>query len=62
MFYTEPKNRRLRPDEMQTELEICRLFKRHPRTFIHDKPFYPYVQTHPQNNKYPVNFDLNFTE
>lgn len=62
MFYTEPTNRRLRPDELQTEIEICKWLKRPPRTYINDKPFYPYVIRDPQNNRYPVNFDLNFTE
>lgn len=54
-----PKNRRLTPQEMQTELEICKIFRRHPRQFLLDKPFYPYV---PQMPKEMVNFDLNFKD
>lgn len=59
MFLFEPpvkKNRRLTPSEMETELQICKIFKRNPRTYFNDLPFYPYV---PQVPKYSVNFDLN---
>lgn len=52
-----PKNRRMTPQEYEEELQICKLFKRVPRTFILDKPTYPYVPTVPH---YPVNFDLNY--
>lgn len=56
MFHTETPNRRLRPDEMQDEKYIAKLFCRPWRHYIKDKPFYPYV---PVNEKYMVNFDLN---
>ena len=54
---TATPNRRLTPSEMEDELFWCRVFKRHPRSFIKDKPFYPYV---PTDEKCKVNFDLNY--
>lgn len=59
MFYTEPPNRRMTPQELEEEKFIAGLFKRPMRWFIKDKPFYPYV---PTDEKQCVNFDLNFIE
>lgn len=57
-LFPEPvQNRRLTPKEMEDEIEISRIFKRHCRTFLLDKPFYPYVPTVPYHT---VNFDLNY--
>lgn len=58
----ETKNRRMRPDEFETELWLAKLFKRPPNYFIKDLPFYPYVPHDPTNNKYSVNFDLNYNK
>lgn len=44
------------PKEFQEELEDAKFWCRNPRTFIHDKPMYPWV---PEVPKYTVNFDLN---
>lgn len=55
----EIKNRRFTPWEQQEENELALIFKRPPRYFIKDKPFYPYVIP---NNSEMVNFDLNFKE
>nr|QRG28984.1 hypothetical protein [Anelloviridae sp.] len=54
------KNRRMRPDEYETELYLAKMFKRPPNQYIKDRPFYPYVPHDPANNKYHVNFDLNY--
>lgn len=63
MFAPDEKpNRRMRPDEFETELYLAKLFRRPPNYFIKDLPFYPYVPHHPKNNKHMVNFDLNFNE
>lgn len=56
MFPTEPQNRRMTPWEYEQELEDAKIWCRNPRTFIKDKPTYPWV---PQNVPYTVNFDLN---
>lgn len=56
----ETKNRRMRPDEFATELFLAKMFKRPPNYYIKDLPFYPYVPHEPTNNKYSVNFDLNY--
>lgn len=60
MFGEEPpkKNRRLTPKEMQLELELCTVFKRRPRHFFYDKPFYDWLPPTPKVPK--VNFDLNY--
>lgn len=52
---TRKKNRRLNAQEMELELLVCKAFKRPPRTYIDDKPFYPYVVPEPV-----VNFNLNY--
>lgn len=44
------------PEEYEQELIDAAIWKRHPRTHILDKPFYPYCPPVP---KYSVNFDLN---
>lgn len=44
------------PQERAEEIMIANIFKRHPRDFILDTPFYPYCPPVP---KYSVNFDLN---
>ena len=57
MFPDEkPINRRMTSKEFQEELEDSKIWCRNPRTFIHDKPMYPWV---PEVPKYTVNFDLN---
>lgn len=49
-------NRRFRPGfEEETEKELARIFKRPPRHFIYDPPFYPWVPIVPK-----VCFRLNF--
>lgn len=57
----ETPNRRMTPQEYADELIISKIFKRPPRTYIKDKPFYPYVLTKP-DCKYTVNFDLNYPQ
>lgn len=57
LFPKKPKNRRFHPWEEQTEIELCRLFKRPKRTYFYDDPFYPWVPPEPV-----VNFDLNFNK
>lgn len=52
----KPVNRRMTPQERAEEIMIANIFKRHPRDFILDTPFYPYCPPVP---KYSVNFDLN---
>lgn len=53
-------NRRLTPKELETDIELAKLFKRPVRTFIDDKPFYPWLVPAP---KVPFpNFQLNFKE
>lgn len=47
------KNRRFTPYEEQTERELARIFRRPPRTFFYDDPFYPYCVPEPL-----VNFDI----
>lgn len=42
--------------EFAEELMDAYIWKRVPRTHIHDHPTYPYV---PQVSDYTVNFDLN---
>lgn len=51
------KNRRLTPEEFQTDLEIAKWLKRPPRNYIYDPPFYPWLPPEPR-----VNFDLKFKE
>lgn len=58
----ETPNRRMNPKELEFELWLAKMFKRPPNYFIKDLPFYPYVPHHPKNNKYSVNFDLNFNK
>lgn len=55
----ETPNRRMTPSEFEEELMIAKLFRRPPRHYIKDKPFYPYVPT-PPNCTCKVNFDLNY--
>lgn len=54
-----PKNRRMTPSEFAEELILANAFKRPPRHFINDLPFYPYVIADP-NKQCKVNFDLNY--
>lgn len=53
----ETPNRRMTPEELQDEYVLASIFKRPPRYFTKDKPFYPYV---PTNCNCKVNFDLNY--
>lgn len=49
-------NRRLTTWELQQEIEDAKIWCRVPRSYIHDRPTYPWV---PEVPKYTVNFDLN---
>lgn len=62
MFSDEPivKNRRMTPQEKETDLWLAKLFKRPPCDYILDRPTYPYVPSNPFNQKLCVNFDLNY--
>ncbi len=56
-LFDEPKrNRRFTPAEYEQEVEEAKIWRRVPRSFILDRPTYPWV---PQNTKHMVNFDLN---
>lgn len=59
MFVTDKpkKNRRFTPYELQTEKELAGIFKRPMRTYVNDKPFYPWLPYEPL-----VNFDLKYKE
>ena len=54
---TNPPNRRFLPHELPTEIELASWMKRPVRTFINDKPFYPWLPPEPY-----VNFMLNYKE
>lgn len=56
LFEKPPVNRRMTAKEFADELEDAKIWHRHPRTHIFDKPCYPWVQ---ENPRYMVNFDLN---
>lgn len=45
------------PKEFEEELADSKIWQRVPRTFILDRPFYPWVKT---DNTKCVNFDLNY--
>lgn len=57
LFEPYTPNRRFTPPEFETELFLSKLFKRPPRTFVKDPPFYPWLPPEPI-----VNFDLNFNK
>lgn len=57
MFEPPKKNPRITGRDWETELELCKWMKRPPRTFLHDKPFYPWCVPEPV-----VNFDLNYKQ
>lgn len=60
MFDEPPtKNRRMTPQEYHDELILASIFKRPPKQYIKDLPFYPYVPT-PPHKQCKVNFDLNY--
>lgn len=52
---TNKKNRRFTPEEFVTELELSKIFKRPPRTYVNDTPYYPWLVPEPV-----VNFNLNY--
>lgn len=56
MFDTPTPNRRMTLWEREQELEDAIIWHRVPRTYIKDKPFYPWVRT---DERFCVNFDLN---
>nr|UHS18383.1 MAG: hypothetical protein [Betatorquevirus sp.] len=58
----KPKNRRMTPKEFEEELWQASIFKRPPRTMLHDTPFYPWLPVTPLANQPFVNFKLNYTE
>lgn len=45
------------PSELQDEKYLAQWMKRPLRTYLHDKPFYPWVVPEPV-----VNFDLKYRE
>lgn len=49
------KNRRLNPKELADEIETAKIWKRPIRSFIKDKPTYPWVPPTPL-----ANFNLNY--
>lgn len=49
------KNRRLNPKEFADELENAKIWRRPPRQYLLDTPFYPDCVPEPL-----VNFSLNF--
>lgn len=52
---TRKKNRRFTPEEFEVELQLSKIFKRPPRTYVDDPPFYPWLVPEPV-----VNFQLNY--
>ncbi len=51
-----PRVRRFKPGfEQETERELSIIFRRPPRTYFYDPPFYPWLPPEPR-----VNFNLNF--
>lgn len=52
---TTKKHRRLTPKEFADELEDAKIWKRPPRTYTGDPPYYPWCVPEPI-----VNFALNF--
>lgn len=52
---TKTTNRRLTPRELEDEIQTAKAFKRPVRTFLHDKPTYPYFPLTPLSN-----FDLKY--
>lgn len=50
-------NRRLTPKELEDEIVTAKAFCRPVRSFINDKPFYPFFPPAPK-----ANFDLKFKE
>lgn len=50
------------PKEFEEELWQASIFKRPPRTMLHDTPFYPWLPVTPLANQPFVNFKLNYTE
>lgn len=66
-LFGEPpqKNRRLNPKEQAEEKEDAAIWRRPQRTFLLDKPYYPWCPKDPEkfiSDYYRVNFDLNFIE
>lgn len=53
LFPKKPKNRRLTPSEIETDVQIAKWLKRPVRTFFNDPPFYPWLPPEPY-----VNFEL----
>nr|UHS18278.1 MAG: hypothetical protein [Betatorquevirus sp.] len=51
------KNERFTGWDWETELQLCKAFKRPMRTFKNDPPYYPWLPPEPI-----VNFDLNFNK
>jgi hypothetical protein len=49
------KPRRYNAKEMETEFQLCSIFKRPPTYYHGDKPTYPWLPLEPL-----VNFDLKF--
>lgn len=49
------KNRRFAPHERELETEVSKIFRRPPRTYFYDPPYYPYCVPEPY-----VNFDLKY--
>lgn len=62
LFPSTPKNRRYSPIEYKHELDVARAFRRPPKAFVYDPPFYPWLPPEPLVNLPYVNFRLNFKE
>ena len=61
-LFPTKKNRRLTPRELQWEKEDAKAWKRPMRTFLYDKPIYPWLPITPKTIQPNVCFDLGFTE
>ncbi len=57
---TNKKNRRFTKEEFELELTMAKVFKRPPRAFVNDPPFYPWLPPAPIVPF--VNFSLNFKD
>lgn len=55
LFEPPRKNRRFTPPEYELELTMAKNFRRPPRQYFYDPPFYPWLPPEPV-----VNFDLNY--
>lgn len=54
------KNRRLTVKELEDEIQEAAIWRRPVRSYIKDKPYYPYCKPEPLVNQPLINFSLNF--